>query len=193
MTPSGSELADPLKLIGVPVGALVKDCANDAVGGASVIVVIPVALEDSPALSVTVTFTVKEPAWTYELLSAVVLPGRLSTVPSPQSTLRLVIVPSRSEEEIVMVIVASLNAALVVCEKPTVGPTSTTVMVTVLVCDSEPDDALTLTLYEPGLSEYNVRVETAELPGDNVKLAGPNEPVMPGEAIAANDTIPLNP
>lgn len=57
---------DPLalKLISVPVGAVVMDSVNVATGGRSVIVLVAVgAVVFPPSLSVAVTVTVYDPAF----------------------------------------------------------------------------------------------------------------------------------
>jgi hypothetical protein len=192
IVPSGSKLVAPSKLIVVPVGAVVTDCVKSTVGGASLIVLVLVALEESPALSVAVTFTMKVPAVTYKWLSVTALPGRLSVVPSPQLTKILVTVPSISEEEMVIVIAWSLKAVLVDSEKPTIGPTSSTVAVTLAECDRRSDDPVTVTVYVPGVSDESVRVEPAEPPGTSATIVRLNEPVIPVEVKAVRETLPLN-
>ncbi len=75
------------------------------------IVIGAVAWPRLPALSVAVTVIAKEPAVAYEWASVVAVPARLSgAVPSPQSTLTVVTVPSGSAAEKVRVTVAPVWA-----------------------------------------------------------------------------------
>ena len=65
-------------------------------------------------------------------------------VPSPQFILRLMTVPSGSEEEIVRVMGRPLNAVEADSVKLTVGFTSVTVTTRVAECDSDPVVPVTL-------------------------------------------------
>src|SRR2546428_7391791 len=101
MVPSGSELPLASKPIEVRVGAVVRVSVNLAVGGIFVILIMADLLVGRPALSVAVTVKVKLPSEEYAWLSLVAAPVNVCTVPSPQSTRVVVIVPSGSEAEIV--------------------------------------------------------------------------------------------
>src|SRR2546428_604631 len=82
-----------VRVIVVPVVALVADSVNDTVGARSLMVLVAVALlVMDPLLSVALTYTVKVavfalPVLAYAWLSVVAVSASVSTVPSPHDTL----------------------------------------------------------------------------------------------------------
>ncbi len=73
------------------------------------------------------------------------VPARLSMVPSPQTTLRLVTVPSGSDDVIVRVIVWPVVAVVVDSVKLTTGGLSLIVIVATALLVMEPELSVALT------------------------------------------------
>src|SRR2546426_7153465 len=121
----------------VPVVALVADSVKLTVGARSLMVFVAVAdFVVWPLLSVALTYTVNVavnalPVLAYAWLSVVAVPASVSTVPSPQDTLRLETVPSGSAAVIVRVIVVPVVALVADSVKLTVGARSLIVLVAV--------------------------------------------------------------
>src|SRR5712692_451646 len=131
-----SESAEEIvRVIAVPVGAVVADSVKLTVGGLSLIVFVAVLLlVVEPELSVAFTYTVNVadlafPVSAYAWLSDVTPPASVSIVPSPQTTLRLLTEPSVSAAAIVRVIVWPVLAVVADSVKLTVGGLSVTVFV----------------------------------------------------------------
>jgi len=119
------------------------------------------------------------------------MPVRLSTVPSPQATFKLLTVPSRSAAEMVKVMAVLVGTVVADSVKLTVGPTSVTVTATVTVWDSDPLVPCTVTVYVPGFVELTVNVDIAVPPLVRVTLAVLKDAARPdGETVVERVTVP---
>src|SRR2546425_233578 len=143
IVPSGS-VAVIVKVIEVPVATFVADSVNVTVGARSAIVLVATAdFVTDPLLSVALTYTWKvavvlAPVLLYAWLSLVAVPAKVSTVPSPHETLRLLTVPSGSDAVIVRMIVVPVVALVADSVKLTVGARSVTVFVATALLVVEP-------------------------------------------------------
>ena len=119
-----------VSVIDVPVGAVVADSVKLTIGGRSITVLAAeVLFVVKPTSSVALTYTLYEPARAYECISLVAVPARVSTVPSPQDTFRLVTVPSESNAVIARIIFWPVRTLVELSVKLTAGGLSVIVFV----------------------------------------------------------------